>query len=223
MRVAKMNNIEWSFLAIQLIMMVIYPFLFVGGHPNPWVELPLGLSFLFVGLLTTEANKGSGAAILVLVGVIGLWVGEIYRPDLPFLTMIRLGIFILFLMRAIFVFARRVFSLPGVTPSNRLIGAISIYLQIMALFGYSYMLAGQFDASSVLCSSAVCGDFRVLPKESGLYLYFSTIVMTSVGFGDFIPGAPVTTMLASLEAMIGQLYVAIVIARLVSARDESMR
>jgi Ion channel len=219
--VVEMNSVERYFLAIQITMMVVYPFLFLNGHPNPFVELPLGLSFLFVGLLTTESDRCSLVPLLSLAGVILLWLGEILHPEIQLLTLTRLGVFVLFLMRAIYVFANRVFFQQGVQNLNRLIGAISIYLQIIALFGYGYMLSGQFDSATVLCGSPLCGNQHELSRDSGLYLYFSTIVMTSVGFGDLIPGTPISGMLASLESMIGQLYVAIVIARLVNARGDS--
>jgi hypothetical protein len=47
-------------------------------------------------------------------------------------------------------------------------------------------------------------------------LYFSLVTMTTLGYGDIAPAAPAARMLCSLEAVIGQLFVAIFIARLVS-------
>jgi hypothetical protein len=46
--------------------------------------------------------------------------------------------------------------------------------------------------------------------------YFSFITLTSTGFGDILPLAPVAKGFAVVEAMIGQFYVAILVARLVS-------
>ena len=52
-------------------------------------------------------------------------------------------------------------------------------------------------------------------------LYFSFITLTSVGFGDIVPVHPVAQTLAMLEALIGQLFPAILLARLVSLEIES--
>jgi hypothetical protein len=43
--VVEMKSVERYFFAIQITMMVVYPFLFVNGHPHPFVELPLGLTW----------------------------------------------------------------------------------------------------------------------------------------------------------------------------------
>jgi hypothetical protein len=46
-------------------------------------------------------------------------------------------------------------------------------------------------------------------------LYFSLITMTTVGYGDITPKSPPAKIFAALQAMMTQLYVAIVIARMV--------
>jgi len=47
-------------------------------------------------------------------------------------------------------------------------------------------------------------------------LYFSLITMTTVGYGDITPVLPVARMTAAIEAVLAQLYIAIIIARMVS-------
>jgi voltage-gated potassium channel Kch len=46
--------------------------------------------------------------------------------------------------------------------------------------------------------------------------YFSLITLTTVGFGDIAPLAEMARMLASLEALTGTLFIAILISRLVA-------
>ena len=48
------------------------------------------------------------------------------------------------------------------------------------------------------------------------YSYFSFTTMTSVGFGDALPRTPVTRAIAMAQALTGQLYVAVLIARFVN-------
>ena len=46
--------------------------------------------------------------------------------------------------------------------------------------------------------------------------YFSFVTIATLGYGDIVPRLPVTQMLAILEAVIGQFYMAVVVAWLVS-------
>ena len=54
-------------------------------------------------------------------------------------------------------------------------------------------------------------------------VYFSFVTLTSVGYGDIIPLHPVARSLANVEAIIGQLYPATLLARLVTLELESRR
>ena len=52
-------------------------------------------------------------------------------------------------------------------------------------------------------------------------MYFSFVTLTTVGYGDITPVATSARSLAMLEALTGQLYPAIIIARLVSLQTSS--
>ena len=53
-----------------------------------------------------------------------------------------------------------------------------------------------------------------------VFMYFSLVTLTTVGFGDITAAHPVARSLVTLEAVIGTLYPAILIARLVSLQIE---
>jgi len=48
-----------------------------------------------------------------------------------------------------------------------------------------------------------------------VFQYFSTITLTTVGYGDIVPVTPAARLVTGLEAIVGQLYLAVVIAILV--------
>jgi len=54
------------------------------------------------------------------------------------------------------------------------------------------------------------------PEAAGSYTYFSLIVITTVGFGDLSPGTDLAQRLVALEAFIGQVFLVVLVARLVS-------
>jgi voltage-gated potassium channel Kch len=51
---------------------------------------------------------------------------------------------------------------------------------------------------------------------AGSYTYFSLIVITTVGFGDFSPGTDLAQRLVAMEAFLGQVFLVVLVARLVS-------
>jgi Ion channel len=53
-------------------------------------------------------------------------------------------------------------------------------------------------------------------KNNAHFAYFSFVTLTTLGYGDTVPILPVARALAIAEALVGQLYPAILIARLVS-------
>ena len=92
-------------------------------------------------------------------------------------------------------------------------GSINIYLLVgfgfAFLYGYlEYLNPGSFRGIEDL----IIRDGVVLP-----FTYFSFITMTALGYGDIVPLSPFGTTAAWVQAAFGQLYLAILVARLVSA------
>jgi len=100
----------------------------------------------------------------------------------------------------------------GPITSQRIQGAVAAYLLIALMFAaaYSWLEARVPDA------------FRGLaPFEGGHdpmqgFVYFSFVTLTTTGYGDVTPVAPFARSLAMLEAVLGQLFPSILLARLVS-------
>jgi tetrahydromethanopterin S-methyltransferase subunit E len=53
--------------------------------------------------------------------------------------------------------------------------------------------------------------------------YFSFVTLTTIGYGDIVPVHPIVRMLTILEGVVGQLFPAILIARLVSLQVQARR
>ncbi len=90
--------------------------------------------------------------------------------------------------------------------------AVNIYILFGLFFAFLY--------SAVLLSwpDAFAGGMlenrHPLPTQS--MVYYSFVTMTTLGYGDITPKIRIAATLAYVQALIGQLYVAILIARLVS-------
>jgi Ion channel len=100
---------------------------------------------------------------------------------------------------------------PGVITVHRVLGAIALYLNLGLMFGTVYRLVWYFVPDSLTNIPAVIGW-----QAYGAILYFSFVTLTSIGFGDIAPVHPFVRMLTNLEAIIGQLYPATLLARLIT-------
>ena len=88
------------------------------------------------------------------------------------------------------------------------LGALCTYVLLGLLFAFAFLaLDAVRDAPFFVQSGA---------HQESEYLYFSFVTLTTVGYGDITPVAPLARSLANVEALIGQLYPAILLARLVS-------
>ena len=102
-----------------------------------------------------------------------------------------------------------VFS-PGPIDRHRIIGAIVLYLNAALMFAGLFRLVQELDPRA----------FAGLPLDTGMreasgdLIYFSMATLTTVGYGDIVPVHPLARSLANLEGLVGQLYPAIILARI---------
>jgi hypothetical protein len=110
----------------------------------------------------------------------------------------------------IWVVARAVFAAGRIT-YHRVIGAVLLYLTIGFVFVALFTLVGALSPGSFSGLSVI--DRVSLPSD---LVYFSFTTLTTAGFGDIVPVQPFARSLCNVEAIIGQLYPATLLARLVS-------
>lgn len=115
----------------------------------------------------------------------------------------------------IWVVARAVFA-DGRITYHRVIGAVLLYLAIGFVFVALFTLVGALSPGSFSGLKVV--DQPTLPSD---LVYFSFSTLTTVGFGDITPVHPFARSLSNVEAIIGQLYPATLLARLVSLETGS--
>lgn len=101
----------------------------------------------------------------------------------------------------------------GPITRHRLEGAVAVYLLIALSFAFFYEFMDVRFAGAFQPLVPVDGDVQIL---SSRFVYFSLVTLTTVGYGDITAVHPVARAAATLEALIGQLYPAILLARLVS-------
>ena len=111
-------------------------------------------------------------------------------------------------------------SREGPVTAHRIRGAIALYLLIAMLFAFLFSLAEELVPGAF----SMPGDWMRAASSSGeAFYYFSIVTMTTVGFGDITAVHPLVRSFVMLEALIGQLYPAILLARLVTLEIETRR
>lgn len=165
------------------------------------------------GVLTTFKQRWlHGFAIVLAVAILALnWVEEI-RPGSA-LTTLNAGLSLIYVGFLLAMVAVQVFG-EGLVTGHRIRGAIVIYILLGALWALLYqVVALTIPQAFRLPEDLVGSDPNALQRT---LTYFSFVTLTTIGYGDSTPVHPVARTLAMLEGLVGQLYPAITLARLVS-------
>ena len=92
--------------------------------------------------------------------------------------------------------------------AETLLGGLSIYLLIALAATYLFLFIDTFASGS--------GRFFGQEEPTTVFTYFSLITITTVGYGDFDPVGVYGRAAAAWEAIIGQVYLVVVVARIVT-------
>lgn len=144
----------------------------------------------------------------VVPTLLATWLDSIYQNDVTFVTSyVAMMIFFLYLLYLIVV---EMIHTHKVT-TNTVFGAINIYLIAGLIWAYAFMLVHHFDAAAFAMPV-----YEESVKEVVKFTYYSYTALTTLGYGDIVPKSSGARMLSVMEAVFGQLYLAIVVAKLVS-------
>ena len=94
---------------------------------------------------------------------------------------------------------------------NRIMGAIGSYLLLGVVFTQAYRLLAGF-VPGAFAIAGTPADFDAISQKLS---YYSFITLTSTGYGDITPVHPYARSLATMEALAGNLFLAVLVARLV--------
>jgi ion channel len=180
-----------------------------GGH--------LILSFLFSLVLLAAILSVADRKRVLVIGLVlaipalgGRWINH-FRPDLvhPAVFLTAGLILIAFVVGNLLRFVLRA---PSVT-TEVLCASISAYLMLGLMWTMAYWLVDQLTPGGAFSFNTSAGT-RSMNGFTGFY--FSFVTLSTVGYGDITPVSRIARWLAAMEAMTGLLYVAVLIARLVS-------
>jgi hypothetical protein len=198
-----------TMLAVQCVIIFCAPFAAMGYEG---VREVLQLLFFIFTFLVCLLSRGLFAEILAILALICALTGSLLQlvaPSNASITLAYAGSIGAFIVAS---YALGYAALaPGVVTVHRVLGAIALYLNLGLMFGTVYRLIWYFIPNSL---TNIPGGATW--QAYGTILYFSFVTLTSTGYGDVTPVHPLVRTLANVEAIIGQLYPATMLARLIT-------
>lgn len=206
----KLDELSRSFFVVILLIVAVYVLAETYGGDD-WVSVPISLFVFAAVLISVRGTRGSGglqaahlavmvpALILTLAGVL-FDVGGLLAPANLLTTALSISAPIMIL--------RFVLTEHRVN-SNVIFAAISVYLLIGIVFGIVFTWLAYADENAFIPPQIVdTGD-------SALF-YYSYVTLTSLGLGDIAPATEATRALTVVEGLMGQIYLVVLIARLIA-------
>lgn len=175
----------------------------------------------FVLILTIAAalsiwSRVRSRPLTVILGVlvlVFLYLSTAFSQDS--LQTVHLVAQLIFLIYILIVVVRIVFRAP-VVDGNILCGAACVYLLIGVLFGFIYALVEFLRPGSFILPSYDVRTAANAPVLNvGWLVYFSLTTLTTVSFGDIMPSTEIARSMSTLEAVVGQIIMVLMMARLV--------
>ena len=191
-------------------------------HPLDIARSASAATLAIVGVAAVFIVWRNRLAMVVVVGAVAIGITttilDIFRPSALNVYLFR-GSSVAVLGTLIWIIGNAVFGRGRVT-FHRIQGAIAIYLMIGLIFMHLYALISFLIPNAFGYASQLLDPNQL---QRGRFLYFSFTTLTSTGYGDILPLHPAARSTAIFEALIGQLFPATIVARLVTLQINDRR
>jgi Ion channel len=194
-----------------VVLLVAAPFVeeLEGGH----IILSVLFSLVLLAAVFAVADRKRTLAIALVLAVPAItarWINH-FRPDLihPAVFLVCALLLLAFVIGHLLHFVLR----APVVNVEVLCASIAAYLMLGLMWTVAYWLVDQVTPGGAFSFNMERGVHSI---DGFTGFYFSFITLSTVGYGDITPISRTARWLAAMEAMTGMLYVAVLIARLVS-------
>ncbi len=209
----------WHRLRFKNLLFWLLAYLMIGpliiNFPYAKLLLEISLSAVFVFAISAVSREKRilfAAVILMICSLIAHWINRLeiihgVEPLSHFITIMYLGILV-------YNFFLEILKSQKVT-TDLIAATLCLYLITGLLWGNLYMLLESLSPGSFSGNlfNLTAGE----PAREGLhtFIYFSYITLTTLGYGDMTPQTPGAMVLCQAEAIFGQFFIAVLVARLV--------
>ncbi|MFT6220078.1 MAG: hypothetical protein ACJAVG_000788 [Rickettsiales bacterium] len=199
-----LTGTNYIFLLVSLIFLLIASPFFDKGSLGGNIMDVFFLVTMIISVLIVNGNKYKiFFTLLLLIPILARIFGD---SNLNSLTT---AITALFFAYIIYLMLIDLFAVRNITP-NIIFGSICVYLLIAVFWAFIYILIANFIPNSFNFS-----DNIVSREEVSEFLYYSLTTLTTLGYGDLTATSSPARSISVLEAVVGQIYLAILVARFV--------
>ena len=192
---------------------------FLADHPLTHYALPV---FLLVILLANVHALGDNKKVSLIASMLGLaalafrWM--MYGSNSQALLLIGEGVGALFFAFTAVTILAIVLRAQTVT-GDIVSGALCVYLLMGIMWAFLYMLLESVHPGTFrfAVETKIAADTAYPPPAFlSRFVYFSFVTLSTVGYGDIVPLTGPARGLAVVEGILGQFYLAVLVARFVS-------
>jgi hypothetical protein len=208
---------RYAFLLVCILLLfVLYPF--TSGDVFGIGVLDVLTTLILLVATYILGRKGHRVAVVVLLAIPAVVVGWLtYAIRSQMINAVADVLSILFFTTITLMILADVLKDERIT-GEKIYGAICAYLLMGLIWSFSYDLLETLhkESFSIVRAADKVGLQRTenFGADSDL-AYYSFITLTTLGYGDICPRTATARSLASLEALVGQLYLAVLVSRLV--------
>jgi len=214
-RIGRHSIGHFRFLLSSMVLIIILrPFLEGYARVGLLTDVFFALILLSGAYAFSQRGKAFFVALVIALPALLLEVISFFSISEP-IEIIKRMAFALFLAYILGIILSHIFREKEVT-EDLITGAICAYLLLGMVWAFAFYFLDLAREGSF--------SFAATSREDvGSFIYYSFITLTTVGYGDIVPLTSPARSLAVMEAVTGQLYLAITIARLVGVQASRSR
>ena len=203
------NRHRFIYLLVMLLsMMAVAPFLANFIHLRFLFNIFLSAVLISaVYALSQKIRHLAIAAVLAIPMLVSIWSNFFARSDALFLIGRICGIS--FMGFTIFHILSNIFKQQEIT-KDTIAGATAVYLLLALMWAFVYAVLDRLQPDSFAIPAA-----GVLFGGRDIFIYYSLVTITTLGYGDITPVSYLAGSMAVLEAVVGQLYLVVLVSWLV--------
>lgn len=211
------SNESGRFLVVSnsfVLLLVVFTIFIIPIFPIEWHRIIYSICFTFIFLLSALALSKYRTRIFKLAVLVVLieWLSLLF--NLSIITTVSFLANIIFFILLVVLFIGQIVKAKTVTPQV-IMESINGYLLLGMSFAILIGLVCSVDPMSF--------SFKHLSEQTSQpffyfsnYIYYSFVTLTTLGYGDVIPLSPAAKSLSIFTSVTGQMYIAIIIALIVS-------
>ncbi len=215
----RLDNYRFGTLLVTLLLlMLLTPVLYMFNETIATISITILYLAIFASAIFAVSKSPSVLIVALLLAIPAIICQIIILFwNIKYLRIITHIIGIVFLLWVIIAIVRNFGNIQSVN-MNMILASLSVYLLLGLLWALLYSLIEVFYPNSFLIAAGGYTKKELMEfggAKTVIPLYYSFVTMTTLGYGDIVPISPLARMLAIVQAIVGQLYLVVLVAWLV--------